>query len=209
MMIKYWNIRDLLYHGVCDSIKEGDGLRLLRCWKYNFLMFKCTNRVNYAIEAFTMLVQHRFLFSERQAHQLLWGRFINTQGLPARNIPCDLYMEHLNRICKDAVNHLQANKTSKALVRVGKVVGVLDIINKNFDEDNSIDSRSGKHKFANYHKDLTKVVTVLVQEKVLKYISKRLHPSFPNVVRNPICNIEHEKLVSWMYIQLNSLIHGF
>ena len=65
------------------------------------------------------------------------------------------------------------------------------------------------NKFANYHKDLTKVVTVLVQEKVLKYISKRLHPSFPNVVRNPIYNIEHEKLVSWMYIQLNSLIHGF
>ena len=199
----------LLYLEYCDAIKEGDGFRVLRCWKYNFLIFKCTNRINYSIEAFTLLAQHCFLFSERQAHQLLWGRFINTHGLPARNIPCDLYMEHLNRVCKDVVSNLKANKTPKALVRVGKVVGILDDIAKNFDDDNFIHSRSGKHKVASYKKDLEKIVTVLMQEKVLTYTSGRVHPSFQKIVRNPIQRIDHEQLLSWMYIQLNHLIHGF
>ena len=29
----------LLYMEYCDAIKEGDGLRVLRCWRYNFLMY--------------------------------------------------------------------------------------------------------------------------------------------------------------------------
>lgn len=75
-------------------------------------------RKNYAIEAFTLLSQYHFLYSKRQAQQLLWGRFVNTHGLPARNIPCDLYMEHLNRVCKDAVNGLHANKTPDTLEKL-------------------------------------------------------------------------------------------
>ena len=118
------------------------------------LLFKSTNRVNYAIEAFTLLTQYHFLFSERQSHQLLWSRFVNVHGLPARNVPCDLYMEHL---CKDAVNHLQSNKTTTALVQVGKVVEILEKVVAHFDDDNGIASRSGKHSVADYQKDVQKV----------------------------------------------------
>ena len=32
----------LLYMELCDSIKGGDGLRVLRCWRYIFLFFKPT-----------------------------------------------------------------------------------------------------------------------------------------------------------------------
>ena len=92
-----------------------------------------------------MLAQHHFLLSRRQAHQLIWGRFINVDGLPARNIPCSLFMEHLNRMCKNAVDGLGANKTANALVRVGRVVGVVDEVTKKFDEDNNVVTRSGKH----------------------------------------------------------------
>ena len=53
------------------------------------------------------------------------------------NIPHDLFMEHLNRVVKDAVNGLGANKTPKALVRVGKFVGTLDEVLRKFDEDNN------------------------------------------------------------------------
>lgn len=96
----------LLYWEYCD----GDGLRVLRCWRYMLLLFKSTNRINYSIEAFMLLAQYQFCFSKRQ---LVWGRFINVHGLPA---PCDLYMEHLNRVCKDALKGLGANRAVKALV---------------------------------------------------------------------------------------------
>ena len=157
----------LLYLEFCDAIKEGDGMRVIRCWRYMFLVFKCTNRKNYAIEAFTLLAQYHFLLSKRQIQQLVWGRFINVHGLPARNIPCDLFMEHLNRVCKDAVHGLGANKTPQALVKVAKIVNVLDEVLKNFDQDNSIKERSGKHKVANFKKEMVTIVKVLVSENVL------------------------------------------
>ena len=138
----------MVYLEYSDAIKEGDGLRVLRCWRYMLLIFKATGRTNYSIEAFILLAQYHFLFSERQKHQLLWGRFINVHGLPARNIPSDLLMEHFNRLCKETLNGLGANKTEKALVRVGKALGALDSVQKNYDDDNDIKEQSGSHKVA-------------------------------------------------------------
>ena len=62
----------------------------------------------------------------------------------------DLFMEHLNRVVKDAVNGLGANKTPKALVRVGKVVGTLDKVLRKFDEDNNVAERASRHKVASF-----------------------------------------------------------
>lgn len=199
----------LLYLEFCDGIKEGDGNRVLRCWRYLFLLFKSTNRVNYCIEAFTLLAQYHFIFSQRQAHQLLWSRFVNIHGLPARNIPCDLYMEHLNRVCKDVVSHLKANKSKTALLRVGKVVGILDQIISNFNDENLITTTSGKHSVPDASRDVRKVVAVLCEENALKYKPNRCHPSFTTIIRNPLSKIDHENLISWMYVQLNNIIHGF
>ena len=63
----------LLYLEFCDAIREGDGMRVIRCWRYMFLVFKCTDRKNYAIEAFTLLAQYHFLLSKRQTHQISLG----------------------------------------------------------------------------------------------------------------------------------------
>lgn len=147
----------MIYLEYCDAIKEGDGFRVLRCWRYMLLVFKATGRTNYSIEAFTLLAQHDFLFSNRQKQQLLWGRFVNVHGLPARNIPSDLYMEHLNRVLKEAVKGLGANKTEKALVRVGKAIGAIESVQHNFDDDNNINDCSGNHKQASFTKDLKSI----------------------------------------------------
>ena len=90
------------------------------------LIFKSTGRKNYAIEAFIILAQYQYLLSPREKTQLLYSRFINTHGLLGKNISCDLYMEHLNRLLKDAIKALGANKTPKAIERVGKCKAPLD-----------------------------------------------------------------------------------
>ena len=46
-----------------------DGSRIFRCWKY-LLIFPENGRTNYALEAFEMLAEYRFLLSPRQALQL-------------------------------------------------------------------------------------------------------------------------------------------
>ena len=147
----------LFYTEYCDAIREGDGLRLLRCWRYMLLLFKAAKRKNYAIEAFSFLAQYQFVLSPRPSQQLLWSRFINTHGVRGRNIPCDLFMEHLNRALKSLVA-LGANKTEKAIVRVGKCIGtVIDVLN-NFDSDNDVQSDSGWRSPAPSKKDLETVL---------------------------------------------------
>ena len=91
----------LLYLEFVDGIREGDGSRILRCWKYFLVYFKSSGRTNYSIEAFVLLAQEKYLFSPRMSMQLKWNRTINVHGLPGRNVSCDLHMEHLNRECKN------------------------------------------------------------------------------------------------------------
>lgn len=56
-------------------------------------------------------------------------------GLPGRNIPCDLYLEHLNRICKETIQSLGSNFTEKSLERVGRCVCFIDLVLDKFDEE--------------------------------------------------------------------------
>lgn len=82
-----------------------------------------TGHKNYALEALTVLSQYVTL-PPNLAEQLKWSHFINTHGQPGRNISCDLFMEHLNKVVKVAIEGLGANQTEKAIVRVGKSVGL-------------------------------------------------------------------------------------
>ena len=83
----------------------------------------------------------------------MWSRRINVHGLAGRNIPSDLYMEHLNRICKEAVLTLGANKTKTALQRVGRCVGVLHSLMSQYDIDTKVADLSGRHSFPSADKD--------------------------------------------------------
>lgn len=90
-----------------------------------FLISKATNRSNYSIEAF---IQHDFIFTPRTKQQLIWERtvHVNVHGRPGKDIPCDLYMEHLNRECKGTIGSLGPNASSvNAVARIGKSVGEL------------------------------------------------------------------------------------
>ena len=50
----------LIWHDYHDAIREGDGDRVLRYWKFLLLIFKAMNRQNYSKEAVILLLQaHR------------------------------------------------------------------------------------------------------------------------------------------------------
>ena len=138
----------LLYAEFRDAIREGDGHRVFRGWKYLFLIFKTTKRTNYAIEAFELLVQYHIVLPPWLAHQLKWSRFVNTHGLPG------LHMDHLNRLVKTAINGLGANKSKKSIIRVGKMIGTLSATVDLFDKENSVPSVSSAHSMMSISKDL-------------------------------------------------------
>lgn len=192
----------LLYAEFDDAIKEGDAYRVLRCWKFFLLLFKASKRKNYAIEAFNLLVQFWIILPPRLAQQLAWSRFINTRGAIGCNIPCDLHMEHLNRSCKEAIVGLGANVTPKAIQRVGRCIGPLTAVCRQFDESSGIPPTAGAHSCASLEKDLNTVVGELMKSNVFAEQPGRNHDAFKTFKGSLIDKISGESLVSWMDKQM-------
>ena len=44
-----------------DAVREGDGDRIFKHWKYLLLLFKASGRSNYTIEALTLLTQYHIV----------------------------------------------------------------------------------------------------------------------------------------------------
>lgn len=196
----------LLWLEFSDSIQEGDGDRILRCWRYMMVLFKATNHKNYAIEAFTLLAQEKFLQSPRVAQQLKWSRTINTHGKPGKNIPCDLHMEHLNREAKNAFMGLGSNITDKAVKRIGRCLGVTVEILDNFDKVNDVPRQSGRHSKRSTKNDVEKIVKQLSEtSQVFKEQKGRSHLNFQSFHNNLIRKIPLKDLKQWMSQQYQKL----
>ena len=182
-----------------DAIREGDGERVLRCWRYFVPVFRASHSFNYACESLYFLHQHSFALSPRLSNQLIWGRFVNVHGLPGRNIPLDLHMEHLNRVAKGAMKNLSSNKTRVASVtRIGRSIGVLYSLLENFDSEHSVRKTSSKYR----KPSATSGINIVIEELMasMSYdedADERDVGHFSNV-KNLFNCIQEEDLIDWM-----------
>lgn len=198
----------ILYAEFADGICEGDGERVTRCWKFLMLIFKAAQRKNYSCEAFALLAQRSFILSPRLSQQLKWSRFINTRGGKGHNIPCDLHMEHLNRVLKDGIKGLGANNTEKAITRLGKCISSFDQILSNFDESLEVHHSADFHTVASLEKDITLVVNELTNRvQPFSFLKGRSHRSV-KVKKTIMKTIDSAKFHLWMKEKWSSLLAG-
>ena len=187
---------------LADGIKEGDGDRVIRCWKLLMIVFHNSNRKNYAKEAALLLDQYHYLLTSQQAEQVIYSRFVNTAGLPGRNISADLHMEHLNRTLKSGIGALGSNKTEGAIVRLSKAIGTISPVLENFDDNNGIHHHHTRHKQASMKKDIHKVVADINKAKIFSTITGRKYSTFPNP-KSLIHKVPEKDLLSWIQIHLS------
>ena len=100
-------------------VRESNGERILRVWKLLLVIFKSSNHRNYAKEAVNLLFQYHYVFSERKRAQLLWSR------CAGKNIPCDLYMEHLNRRLNTVIRGMGSNISPSRVQRAGESIAAV------------------------------------------------------------------------------------
>ena len=112
-------------------------------------------------------------------------------------------MEHLNRLCKEAIAGLKANKTETAIVRVGKAIGTLHPVLEQFDAINEVASASGVHSKPKSVRDTSLVLQELNQAKVFEQKEKRKHSKIKTV--KPLLHHKPDKLVEWMTGHLKHL----
>lgn len=192
----------MLYAEFHDAIREADGFRILRCWKFLLIVFKASNRKNYALAALHLLAQYYILLPPRLAQQLIWSRCVNTTGKPGCNIPMDLHMEHLNRTCKTAIANLKANVTPKAVVRIGKCIGPLVGLINSFSTASSVAAKSSSHSEANFLDDLNKIVNELEKSEVFKLIPGRKHGAFKTFKGSLTDKLDKDAMIEYIESKL-------
>ena len=188
-----------------DAIHEGNGSRILRCWRY-FLLFKASDRKNYSIEAFTLLAQEKYLLSPRMAMQLKWNRTINVHGRLGKNIPADLHMEHLNRECKEAIIGLGANITDNSIQRVGKCIDRVHSTLEQYNTVNSVKQESGHHTAHSTTCDRDQLLKQLQEASIFDHRPGRIHHNFPKFTANLVKKVSKENLLLWMHDRMQKLI---
>lgn len=192
------------YLEMSDAIREGDGKRILRCWRYLLPIFWNSRRKNYSNEVLKMLYQHDYSLSPAHVAELLWGRCINVHGHRGKNIPADLHMEHLNRMVKDSIKGLGTNKTRTAVTRVGRALGTIVPILENFDSDNNVPTLSGAHAKLDSTKDIEIVAKELVGVQVFSNIPGRKHLKFP-APRRVLHGQKKELIIDWIAAKIAQL----
>ena len=168
----------LLWHGFHDAIKEGDGDRILRYWKFLLVAFKATGHRNYAKEAVNLLYQYYYVFPERKKQQLLWSRCVNTRGCAGANIPCDLHMEHLNRQLKSIIRGMGGNVTPARIQKAAKSIAVVHRVCAVFELETVGHRHSDRHPYPTFEKDMAVIVKILEEEKMLVKKPARQYPFY-------------------------------
>lgn len=195
----------LLWMSFYDAIREGDGKRIVRVWKFLLISFRATGHHNYAKEAFNLLMQVEYLCSERTKAQILWGRFINTAGRQGCNMPCDLFMEHLNRRLKGVIRNIGANVTKSSLTRASRSVNIIEQVCQTLLAEVGHKQDSNYHCVPRFEQDLTTVVTVLTDAKVFCKIPKRQHCSF-KFKHGLFVTCSKEEIKDWIFGHISNTI---
>ena len=173
-----------------DARAEGDGERVIRCWKLLMPLFKSAGNSKHALQALRLQMQVNVTLSPNLAHQVMWNRFVNVRGGLGRNIPCDLYYEHVNKLLKHIIG---PNLTETSLQRAARSVTALDAIAESFDVQSGVPHRTSAHSTKPDTQDVKKIMAIVMKHKLLTSMSHREHCIFPNLAISPLAKWDVEK----------------
>ena len=191
----------LIVHNFYDAISEGDGMRLIRCWKFilPYLQNDGQRSRKYALEALYLICQIEALLSPQDAHSIIWNRFHKAKSGYGGNIPLDLMLEHYNNFMKNVVRLLGPNNTNrKAIDRFAKASTVNKKLIENFDSICRNFRRSGKHSQASHQKDLKKIVANLMTHKAMTYTAERKYQKFHGMRHSLLDDFDLHSMYSWI-----------
>lgn len=187
----------LLLRDFQDAVKEGDGNRLERLWKFLMLLFKVTGKTKYALAAIRLHAQLNAILSPREAHSLRWNRTINLKGGIGRNVAIDQVQEHKIKETKELMSGHGPNLTfPSAQIYSRASDGVGDVM-KNFDKESKVRKESGKHQ-RRQDADILTVVKILQENKALKEIPGRTHVGIGTIPKDPISLLNFSDLNAWI-----------
>lgn len=193
-----------------DAIKEGDGKRVIRCWKFQLPYLKNdSGSPKYALEALNVFLQIHGLLSAQESHSLIWNRFHCSKSGRGHNIPLDLSLEFVNCLLKEVVRKLGPNATNThAVDRYCKAVDITKPVLENFDRQCSITSRSGKHSHTSVTDDLQKILQELVEQQAFTFTPGRRYYHYSNCKSSILQDFNIQDMFNWIDKHKKNILKG-
>ncbi len=172
-------------------VKAGDGdLNVIQCKRFLSFFLSHSMYSNYAVECIDYILKCNVILSPKLAERVKFAFVVNTSGLPNKNKESDLMKENLNKLSKQLIKNLKANKSDSSIQRVtGSAKGLQDIVS-NIDSSLNCTQASGKHKIPTMYTDVITVLNEFHRHKVSTFTPLRKLWSFKDFPCNPFTNLD-------------------
>ncbi|XP_061187058.1 uncharacterized protein LOC133195217 [Saccostrea echinata] len=189
----------LLYRDTCDAYKMGDGDRIMRNAKFEWLYASALSHSKYKLWLWRMLTYVNSILPPDQAFEYMWNMTVNLKGGIYNNIPNDNCVELQVRNIKRELNTQGANKSFQSAKTICMTTQVIDSIKDQLLRTTKI-VKSSRHR-----PDVDKTVDIITMVKSLRSkgpVSDLCWESFSKF-KDPIHQIDILKLHEWINEQKN------
>ena len=178
-----------LFFNFLDAIKEGDGERILRQYKYIMLYCKADGAHSFLVYA---------ILPPRDSERFTWNRSVNNTGKKGGNIPLDEDAEHSNNFTKQGIKNLGPNVTQKAVLRLSQAESSTRSILLNLYASIKRMTKSGQHSQGSTARDLDELVNRAAQFNIFTELEGRTYKHFYEFKRDRLENLNGSLLYQWI-----------
>ena len=195
----------LLIRNADDVVREGDGERIIRCWRFFLLYYKAFGHHKYAIAAFRLIANVTAVLTEQQAHQLTWNRFVSNRGGKGHNMSNDFRLENWNNLTKELLKHLGVNLNERCAERESNAIAFLEEILMSIDINLKVTRPSGKHTVKK-DDDMKTLVNDTVKNDIFTFTPGRHYERFKNFNKDLLSRLDVVKFANWLKEQRKELM---
>jgi len=182
-----------------DTEKEGDGERSIINWKLLMLYFCSRSRgMKYAFEAMRLITCVKALYTEKTAHRIIHGQFVNVRGGKGNNYANDLRMEMTVKADKAILKGMCGNKTLKAIERSTTAAYGLKKIIDVIDEESGVSPDSTQHTHTSTQETVVEMIKILHDKRPFQCQPARSLKSFPHISKSPLDQLDVASLSEWL-----------
>ena len=199
-----------LFFNFLDAISEGDGMRIMRQYKYIMLYCKAdeSHSTKYALECLYQFFLVYAVLSPRDSERFIWNRLVSNTCQKGSNIPLDLDVEHSNNFIKQGIKNLGPNVTEHAISHISRAETATTNILDNLDENVQRVARSGRHTRSSDDKDLQQLVKKALEVDIFTEHAQRSYKQFADIKRDRLENFDTSNLFKWINTHKNNLVRG-
>ena len=199
-----------LFFNFLDAIKEGDGLRLMRQYKYFMLYCKADGHhsTKYSLECLYQFFLISSLLSRRDSERFICNRSMNNHGKKGTNIPLDEATEHSNNFVKQSIKNLGPNLSEAAISRICKAESSTSLILENLDDSLKRHAKSGKHSDPSKERDLQELIKRAREMNVFEEKVGRTYNHFCDFKRDRLEGLDASKLHQWINKHKRNVLSG-